>query len=145
MICNSDGENGIRFTGTDGEVFVNREKIETKPAELATMELKPNDVHLYKSENHQKNFLECVKTRKDPICCIEIGHRSVTMCHLGNLAIRLNRRIQWDPDKEQMVGDEEAQAWQTRPRRSPYELPSYRPRVRQAPARSGRRSFFGKK
>ena len=144
VICNSDGPNGVRFTGTEGEVFVDRGKIETTPAELASLELKPTDVHLYKSENHQKNFLECVKTREDPICPVEVGHRSVTMCHLGNIAIRLGRKIQWDPDKEMIVGDEEAAAWMTRPQREPYTTPSYRPRARRGTRQMGRRSFFGR-
>jgi len=63
-----------------------------------------------------------VRSRKLPICDVETGHRSVSVCHLGNIAIRLGRKIQWDPDKEQIVGDEEAARWVSRPMRSPWRL-----------------------
>jgi predicted dehydrogenase len=123
VICHSEGENGILFKGTEGEVFVDRGKIVTKPVELANIEFKSTDLRLYESADHRANFLECIKTRKDPICAVEIGHRSVSMCHLGNLAIRLGRKIQWDPENEVIVGDEEALAWMTRPQRKGYEVP----------------------
>jgi predicted dehydrogenase len=123
VICNSEGRNGILFTGSEGTVFVSRGELETTPAELVNIEFKSTDERLYKSDNHQGNFLECVKNRKDPICHVEIGHRSVSMCHLGNLAIRLGRKLQWDPEKETIVGDEEALAWMTRPQRKGYEVP----------------------
>lgn len=133
VICHSEGRNGILFTGSEGEVFVSRSEIETKPAELANIEFKPTDIRLYHSDNHQQNFLECIKSRKDPICDVEIGHRSVTMCHLGNLAIRLGRKLEWDPEKETIVGDEEGQAWMTRPQRKGYEVPVVK--ARKAPSR----------
>jgi predicted dehydrogenase len=143
VICNSDGDNGVIFTGSKGKIFVSRSKIETDPVELATIEFKPSDERLYLSENHQKNFLECVKTRKDPICDVEIGHRSVSMCHLGNIAIRLGRRIEWDPVNEVVIGDEEAQFLTQRPRREGYELPTIRRRAQQR-QQMNRRGFFGR-
>jgi len=122
VICHSAGENGILFTGEDGEIFVNRSEIRV-PDGLKDVELKADDTRLYKSDNHQGNFLECVKTREDCVCTCEIGHRSVTVCHLGNMAIRLGRKIHWDPDNEVVVGDEEAAFWTSRIQREPYLLP----------------------
>lgn len=142
VICHSDGENGVKFTGTEGELFVSRGEIKSNPEGIKDIELKSDDIHLYKSENHQGNFLECLKTRKDPICDVEIGHRSVTVCHLANIAIRLGRKIQWDPETETIVGDEEAQAWTDRPRREPYQLPKVYGAARKR-VRSTRRGLFG--
>jgi hypothetical protein len=72
------------------------------------------------SNDHYKHFLECIKSRQKPITDVEVGHRSATVCHLGNIAVRLQRKIQWDPVKEQIVGDNEAAAMLTRPWRAPY-------------------------
>ena len=71
---------------------------------------------------HQENFLDCIRTRKRPIADVEIGHRTATVCHLSAIAERLNRTVQWDPAKEQIIGDAEASKWLDRPRRAPYTL-----------------------
>ncbi|MCA9448100.1 MAG: hypothetical protein KC931_13365, partial [Candidatus Omnitrophica bacterium] len=81
-------------------------------------------------------------TREDPICHVEIGHRSVTVCHLANIAIRLGRKINWDPDQETILDDEEARAWLERPRRDPYQLPKVYGTARKR-VRSTRRGLFG--
>jgi predicted dehydrogenase len=126
VTCKSDGPNGVRFFGSEGELFVSREEIQSTPPEIVQTELKSSDTRLYHSDDHYVNFLDCIKTRKDPICDVEIGHRSVTVCHLANIAIRLGRKIQWDPVKEEIVGDEEAAALTARHRRPGYELPRVR-------------------
>lgn len=66
------------------------------------------------------NFFECVKTRKPPASPVDVAHRTITACHLGNIAIRLGRKIRWDPEAEQIVDDEEAGAWLSREQRPPY-------------------------
>jgi predicted dehydrogenase len=114
----------IRFIGTEGEVLVNRGKMKTVPAELATRPLSPNDVRLYKSRDHHGNWIDGIKTRRQPICHAEVGHRSATVCQLAALAQRLKRPLQWDPDAQQIVGDDEARRRQDRPRRAGYELPA---------------------
>ena len=81
-------------------------------------------MQLYVSKNHHANWLDCIKSRELPICDVEIGHRSATVCHLGNIAARLGRKIRWDPAKEQIVGDEEAARMVSRPYRAPWALPS---------------------
>ncbi len=76
----------------------------------------------YYVPDHVRNFLNCVKSRKDPIAPVEVGHRSVSVCHLGNIAMRLKRKIRWDPEREQIVGDDEAAAMLSRPMRAPWTL-----------------------
>jgi predicted dehydrogenase len=113
---------GVTFVGDKGKLFVNRGKLTAEPKELADYQLKDGDVRLYESRDHYQNFLACIKSREKPICDVEIGHRSATVCHLGNIAIRLGRKLAWDPDKEQFVGDDEANRWLSRPYRSPWAL-----------------------
>jgi predicted dehydrogenase len=111
----------IQFVGESGEVLVSRgDRLETTPAGLKGRPLAPGDIHLYESHNHEGNWLECIKTRKAPICTAEIGHRTATVCHLNGIAERLNRPIKWDPVKEEIVGDAAASRWLDRPRRTPY-------------------------
>ncbi|MCX8035702.1 MAG: Gfo/Idh/MocA family oxidoreductase [Candidatus Sumerlaeia bacterium] len=120
--CTSKG-NDVIFHGTDGWITCNRgNKLIASREEIIKEPLGPNDVRLYESDDHYENFLECVRTRKLPVCDVEIGHRSVTVCHLGNIAIRLGRKIRWDPEKEQIVGDEEAAHWVSRPMRRPWSI-----------------------
>jgi len=113
---------GCTFIGSEGTIAVDRSKITSKPDDIAKGELSASDVHLYESSNHQQNFLDCVKSRKRPICDVEIGHRSATVCHLGNIAVRLGRKINWDPSAEKFVGDAEANGMLSRPYRSPWTI-----------------------
>lgn len=111
----------IQFIGEHGEVLVSRgDRLETTPAELKDRPLAPGDIHLYENYNHEGNWLDCIRSRKTPICTAEIGHRTATICHLNGIAERLNRLIVWDPVKEQIVGDDFATRWLDRPRRTPY-------------------------
>ena len=113
---------GVTFTGTDGKIEVSRETLTATPESIAEEPLGPNEVHLPRNAGHKADFLDCVKTRRKPICDVEIGCRSVTICHLGNLAYWLKRRLQWDPVKEEFIGDEEANRWLDRPKRSSWAL-----------------------
>ncbi|AGA25361.1 Gfo/Idh/MocA family protein [Singulisphaera acidiphila] len=117
-----DIRGGTTFIGTDGTLFVDRSKKTSTPSTILKTPLSEGDVHLYESTNHYQNFLDCVKSRKTPICDVEIGHRSATICHLGNIAIRLGRKVQWDPAAERIIGDDEAAAMASRPHRSPYTI-----------------------
>ncbi len=69
-----------------------------------------------------RNFSECVKTREQPVSDVYTHHRAITTCHLANIAMRLGRTIHWDPQAEQIVGDAEAQKWQSREQRKGYEI-----------------------
>jgi hypothetical protein len=83
-----DRKMGTTFEGDKGTIYVNRGKLESDPADIITTPLGANDVRLYVSKNHIDNWYECIKSRKLPICDVEIGHRSATVCHLGSLAMR---------------------------------------------------------
>ncbi len=68
------------------------------------------------------NFFECIRSRKDPICDVEIGHRSISVAHLGVISVRMKRPLKWNPAREQFVDDPEADRWLSRPMRPPYDL-----------------------
>ena len=112
----------VTFVGEKGRVHVTRKDIKSDPPELLNAELTSSDNRLYKSANHYQNFLDCIQSREKPAADVEIGHRTATVCHLGNMAVRLGRKINWDPAKEQIVGDDQAAAMLTRPYRAPWKL-----------------------
>ena len=89
------------------------------PALLAEP-LSANAARLYASDNHMGNFFDCIRSRKQPICDAEIGHRSVSLCHLGVISIRLARKLNWDPAREQFVNDAAADKWLAREQRKPW-------------------------
>jgi hypothetical protein len=126
-----------RFEGTEGWVQFTRSGLTTYPEALAGSQIGPDEIHLpvsnpqrsgkekgtsYLIPDHVRNFLDAVKSRQDPIQPVEVGHRTATICHLGNIAMRLKRKIRWDPDQEQIVGDDEAAAMLRRPNRPPWHL-----------------------
>ena len=115
--------NGIRFVGERGEIFVNRGKKESTPKSILKEPLGDGDSRLFKSPHHHTNFLDCVRSRWRPICDVEIGARSVTVCHLVNLAIWKRRRMKWDPKGWEFPGDAEANGWRSRGQRDGYSLP----------------------
>jgi predicted dehydrogenase len=121
LICETGGSN-TRFEGTKGWVDVKRGGLETEPEALKAQVISPDEIHLYESKSHQGDFLGCVKSRKDPIATAEVGHRTSTLCHLGNIAMLLKRKLKWDPVKEEFVGDPEANRWLDRPKREPWTL-----------------------
>jgi predicted dehydrogenase len=111
----------IRFLGEKGEVLVSRgDRLDTTPDSLKTKAPAANEVRLYVSTNHEDNWVQGIKTRRQPICPAEIGHRTATICHLSGIAERLKRPLKWNPAKEQILGDPEASRWMDRPRRAPY-------------------------
>lgn len=115
---------GTTFIGNDGKIFVNRGKLVVEPEAAGTEALPDDAIRLYVSDDHKRNFLDCIRTREKPICDVEIGHRSATVCHLGNIAIDLGRPLTWDPKAEEFPGDAEANAKRLKPYRSPWVLPS---------------------
>jgi predicted dehydrogenase len=112
---------GLQFEGPQGWIFVTREgKIEASDPALIDTPLPSGAERLYVSDDHMGNFFECVKTRKLPICDVEIGHRSASVCQLGVIAIRLGRKLEWDPLAENFKNDPEATCMLTREMRKPY-------------------------
>lgn len=113
----------IQFVGEDGDVMVSRgDRLDTIPAELKDLPVGPGETHLYESQDHQANWIECVKSRRQPICPAEIGHRTATICHLNAIAERLGRSLHWNPQSERILDDPAASRWTDRPRRTPYVL-----------------------
>jgi predicted dehydrogenase len=116
------GDASIHFKGTDGEVMVGRGDLRTDPPEMMETPIGPNEVHLYNSRNHHQDWLDAIRLRKQPVADVEIGARSVSVCHLGNIAYKLKRRLRWDPDREVFLGDAEANRELDRPKRGPWRL-----------------------
>src|SRR5262245_50157504 len=111
---------GVKFEGPEGWIYVTRGKLEASRPELIKEPLKAKKFALAVSNDHMGTFFDCVRTRKPPICEAEIGHRSVSLCHLGVLALRLGRKLNWDPVKEQFVRDKEADGYLRREMRKPW-------------------------
>ncbi len=120
--CHAEGENGVKFTGSDGWVFVSRSRIEASDPELLKTRFTASDERLYTSRDHHENWLDCIVSRERPICDVEIGHRSVTICHLGNIAMQLGRELSWDPIAERFIGDDQANRLTSKPMRAPWHL-----------------------
>jgi len=123
MICRGKGPSQVaRFEGTKGWIDCGYSEFKTYPESLKDSVIGPNEIHLYKSRNHYRNFLDCVKTRQEPIAPVEIGHRSSTVCHLGNIAMLLGRKLKWDPEKERFTNDPAANRMVARSMRAPWRL-----------------------
>ncbi len=114
---------GVAFVGSDGKVFVDRGYLASDPADIIKQPLGDKDVHLPQSPGHQRDWLNCIRSRQRPLCDVEIGARSVTVCHLGNLAYWNHRKLRWDPKEWRFLDDAEANTWLDRPRRDPWQLP----------------------
>jgi len=115
--------NGITFIGEDGKIFVNREMIVSEPDTILKEPIHEDEIHYFKSPGHHEDWMACIKTRNRPIADVEIGARSVTVCHLVNLAYWHHRKMTWDPKKWEFPGDAEANGWRDRERREKYKLP----------------------
>src|SRR4030065_326273 len=107
---------GVRFEGDQGWVFVQRGAIKAADPEILRWKPGQGEVKLIQSANHMKNFLEAVRSRKDPAAPVEVGHRSNTICMITHIAMKLGRKLAWDPAAERFVGDDEANS---RPPRLP--------------------------
>jgi predicted dehydrogenase len=115
--------NGIRFEGTDGWIWVNRDGISASDPQVLSTPLAEGAERLYVSNNHMANFFDCVRSRKAPICDVETGHRSATMCHLATISLRTGKKLRWDPEEEKFVGwhAKLANSYVSREMRKPYD------------------------
>jgi hypothetical protein len=111
---------GVRFEGDRGWVFVVRGEVTAADPALLKQEPGEGEVRLYRSNNHMKNFLECMRSRQDPVAPVEAGHRSNTICVLTHIAMKLGRKLRWDPKAERFLGDDEANTWLDYPHREPW-------------------------
>lgn len=137
MIISSELPNGVKFEGTGGWIFVTRgnyraaasdptpdsngvKPLDASDPKIIRSEIGPDEIHLYKSSEHHGNWLECVRTRKQPIAPVEIGHRSCSACLIHHIAMKLERKVRWNPIKERFIDDDEANERFSRPQRWPY-------------------------
>ncbi len=122
FVDNAKHRQGVRFEGTDGWVFVKRGAIEANPKSLLSETIGPGEKHLAASNDHWRNFLDCVRSRRTPVSSIDAAVRSDTVCHLSDIAMRLGRPLQWDPDAEDFVNDPGASGMLLRSMRAPWRL-----------------------
>ncbi|MDJ1469320.1 Gfo/Idh/MocA family oxidoreductase [Cytophagaceae bacterium DM2B3-1] len=139
MIVSNDLPNGIKYEGSEGWIFVTRGNYtatasdpvvksgEVKPLEASNPSvlssvIGPNEVHLYESKDHHGNWLDCIVSRKAPIAPVEVAHRSCSTCLIHHIAMKLKRKVFWDPAKEQFINDAEANLLLSRQMRAPYQI-----------------------
>jgi predicted dehydrogenase len=113
---------GVQFLGEHGWVYVDRSGIDAEPKSLLTSVIGPNEIQLYKSNDHHQNFLDCVRSRALTITPVEVAHHSIMIGHLGVIAMKLGRKVEWDGARERFVNDLEADRMLSRPMRSPWHL-----------------------
>ncbi len=127
---------GVRFEGTEGWVEFSAAGLRTSPESLKDSQIGPAEIHLAPggrapaepaakrsmSYDHVRNFLDCIKSREDPVEPVEAGHRTASLCHLGNIAMKLRRKIRWDPAQEQVLGDPQAGLMLDRAMRPPWTI-----------------------
>ncbi len=111
---------GIQFIGTEGRIYVDRGKIGFAPEEIEDIRITDSDIKLYESNNHHQDFFNCLRSRKRPICDVEVGHRSCTVCHLCNIAYWTNKEVEWDPKREVITNHPELNDMLDRKQRAPY-------------------------
>jgi myo-inositol 2-dehydrogenase/D-chiro-inositol 1-dehydrogenase len=129
--------NGVRYEGTEGWIFVTRgnyratasdpipagqsqKALEASDPKILTSVIGPNETHLYVSDSQHGNWLDCIKSHKEPVSPVEIGHRACTVCLTTHIAMKLGRKLIWNPDNEKFVNDNEANSMLSRPQRAPY-------------------------
>jgi myo-inositol 2-dehydrogenase/D-chiro-inositol 1-dehydrogenase len=137
MLTSGGYPNGVRYEGTDGWIFVTRggytatssdpvvqdrnaKALDASDPNILKSVIGENEIHLYVSDSQQGNWLDCIKSRKEPISPVEIGHRACTVCLVTHIAMKLGRKLTWNPEKELFVNDNEANLMLSRPQRAPY-------------------------
>jgi predicted dehydrogenase len=139
MIVSNDLPNGIKFEGTEGWIFVSRgnesvttsdpvaklkdaQALAASDPKIITSVIGPDEIHLYESKDQHGNWLDCIKTRQQPIAPVEVGHRSCSTCLIHHMVMKLKRKLHWDPAHERFKNDDEANTMLSRPQRWPYTL-----------------------
>lgn len=143
MYTSGGYQNGIRYEGTKGWIFVSRgdyvvsssdpvsngqraKALDASDPKILESVIGENEIHLYKSEEQHGNWLECIQTKKEPISPAEIGHRACTICLITHIAMKLNRKLHWNPGTERFENDDEANTMLSRPERFPYGISNIR-------------------
>ena len=137
MLTSGGFPNGIRYEGEEGWIFVTRGSYRATPSDpipendgvksldasdpkILDSVIGTNEIHLYESKEQHLNWLECIKSGKEPISPVEIGHRACTVCLISHIAMKLPRKLNWDPMTERFLNDAEANSMLSRSQRAPY-------------------------
>ena len=113
---------GLILLGTEGWIWVSRVGMRTHPESLMRTVLGPNDIHVYRSDDHPQNLLDSIRTGQPTVCPVEVGTHDEMICQMGDIAVRMGRKLQWDPVKEMFVNDDAANRKLSRVMRSPWRL-----------------------
>ncbi|MBN1441380.1 MAG: Gfo/Idh/MocA family oxidoreductase, partial [Planctomycetes bacterium] len=122
LIISNRERGGVTFEGTEGKVWANRGQHDAEPKSLLSSEIGPNEIRLYRSDDHVRNFIDCMISREETVAPIEVGHRSISLAHLGNVALILRRGFRWDPKTERILDDPGADFLLNRAYRRPWVL-----------------------
>jgi predicted dehydrogenase len=124
MIGSTKGPRGVKFVGDEGWIFihVHDRKVEASDPRILESKIGANGIQLGRSPGHHRNFVDCVKSREEPMATAEIGHRTGTICHLNNISMMLRRPIKWDPVNEVVMGDDDANRLLTPTMREPWSI-----------------------
>lgn len=123
MLVSNSFPMGAQFEGTEGTLHVSRgDTLTAEPAGILDSEIGPDEIQLYRSTNHAQNFLDCVRTRQRTVTPIEPAHYAINIAHLGNIAMKLERELRWDPVRERFVNDPEADRKLSRATRAPWHI-----------------------
>lgn len=135
MITSGNYPNGIRYEGSEGWIFVSRgaytasasdpgpkggKALDASDRKILSSVIRENEIHLYKIDNQHENWLDCIKSRKEPISPVEKGHRACTICLITHIAMKTGRRLSWNPETEKFINDDAANAMLSRTQRAPY-------------------------
>ena len=140
MIVSGEFPNGIRFEGTNGWIFVSRgdetvtasdpvaklndsKALDASDPKIIKSVIGPDEIHLYESQDHHGNWLECIRSRRQTIAPVEVAHRACSACLLHHMAMKVKRKLYWDPSRERFKNDDDANSLLARPMRPPYTLP----------------------
>ena len=113
---------GIRFEGSEGWVFVDPSRVDAHPKSLLASTIGADEIHLCESRHHKQNFLDSVRSRKDPIAPVEVAHRSCSVCILGHIAMKTGCKLKWDPQQERFTNNDAANRMLSRPAREPWNV-----------------------
>ena len=120
VIATSGDPAGVTFEGDAGSIHVTRSSIKATPSKLLDDLVTDSDVRLYQSDNHMGNFLQCARSGKAPICPVEVGHQANVVCVMVHIAMKLGRKLRWDPQQEKFLGDDAANEMLDYPHRQPW-------------------------
>jgi predicted dehydrogenase len=122
MVMKTDQGGPLRFEGTEGWLQLHKGELTSYPESVKDSTIGADEIQLYKSNDHHRNLIDCIKTRSRTAAPVEVGHRSTSVCHLGNIAMTLKRKLRWDPDNERFIDCDEANRMLSRAMRSPWYL-----------------------